>query len=64
VWVGPTTGRVGEQLCHYLRGPPLTDDRLRLLCDGRVRVQLKGAWSDGTTHLLFQPVELLEKLAR
>jgi Putative transposase len=34
-----------------------------LLGDGRVRVQLKPAWSDGTTHLLFEPVEFLEKLA-
>jgi hypothetical protein len=52
-----------EQLCRYLLRPPLADDRLRLLGDGRVRVELKRAWSDGTTHLLFEPVELLEKLA-
>ena len=52
-----------EQLCRYLLRPPLADDRLRLLGDGRVRMQLKRAWSDGTTHLLFEPVELLEKLA-
>ena len=37
--------------------------QLRLLGTGRVRVQLKRAWSDGTTHLLFEPVEFLEKLA-
>ena len=52
-----------EQLCRYLLRPPLAGDRLRLLGDGRVRVQLKRAWSDGTTHLLFEPVEFLEKLA-
>jgi hypothetical protein len=52
-----------EQLCRYLLRPPLAEDRLRLLGDGRVRVQLKRAWSDGTTHLLFEPVEFLEKLA-
>jgi len=28
-----------------------------------VLVLLKGEWSDGTTHLLFEPVDLLEKLA-
>jgi len=28
-----------------------------------VRGQLKRAWSDGTTHLLFEAVEFLEKLA-
>jgi hypothetical protein len=26
-------------------------------------VALKSAWADGTTHLLFEPVELLAKLA-
>jgi len=26
-------------------------------------VRLKRAWSDGTTHLLFEPAEFLEKLA-
>ena len=28
-----------------------------------MRVELRHAWSDGTTHLLFGPVELLERLA-
>ncbi len=27
------------------------------------RVELKRPWRDGTTHLLFEPVEFLEKLA-
>ena len=31
--------------------------------DGRVLVQLKTMWRAGTSHLLFEPVELLEKLA-
>jgi Putative transposase len=30
--------------------------------DGRV-LALKSEWSDGTTALLFEPVELLERLA-
>jgi hypothetical protein len=30
--------------------------------DGRVRVALKRAWRDGTTRLLFDPLEFLEKL--
>ena len=28
-----------------------------------MRLALKHPWSDGTTHLLFDPVELLERLA-
>jgi hypothetical protein len=63
VWVGAHERARREQLCRYLLRPPLGEDRLRLMGDGRVRVQLKRAWSDGTTHLLFEPVEFLEKLA-
>jgi hypothetical protein len=44
-------------------GPPLAEDRLRRLADGRVRLALERAWSDGTTHLLFEPLEFLEKMA-
>ncbi|MBI1728593.1 MAG: transposase [Candidatus Rokubacteria bacterium] len=43
--------------------PPLAQDRLRLRADGRVLVELKTVWRDGTSHLLFAPVEFLEKLA-
>jgi Putative transposase/Transposase zinc-binding domain len=52
-----------ERLCRYVLRPPVAQDRLELTSDGRVLVTLKGEWSDGTTHLLFEPVELLEKLA-
>ncbi len=52
-----------EQLCRYLLRPPVAQDRLRLLADGRVVLMLKSAWADGTRHLLFEPLELLEKLA-
>ena len=52
-----------ERLCRYVLRPPVAQDRLELTGDGRVLVLLKGEWSDGTTHLLFEPVELLEKLA-
>ena len=49
--------------CRYVLRPPLAEHRLRRLADGRVRLQLKRPWSDGTTHLLFEPLEFLEKLA-
>ncbi len=52
-----------EHLCRYLLRPPVAQERLRLLADGRVLVQLKRAWADGTNHLLFEPLEFLEKLA-
>ena len=52
-----------EQLCRYLLRPAVSQDRLQLLDDGRVLLALKTAWADGTRHLLFEPLELLEKLA-
>ena len=52
-----------EHLCRYLLRPPLVQDRLRLRADGRLVRQLKTAWRDGTTHLVFEPLEFLAKLA-
>jgi hypothetical protein len=56
--------RIGlERLCRYLLRPPLAQDRLRFRGDGHVVVDLKHPWHDGTTALVFEPTELLEKLA-
>ena len=52
-----------EQLCRYLLRPAVAQDRLRLTDDGRVVLQLKTAWSDGTSHLIFEPVDFLARLA-
>src|SRR5262249_11591778 len=57
VWVPPNDRIRLEHLCRYLLRPPLVQDRLRLRADGRVRIQLKRAWRDGTTHLVFEPLE-------
>ncbi|MGH7389542.1 MAG: transposase [Candidatus Rokuibacteriota bacterium] len=52
-----------EQLCRYLLRPAVAQDRLRRLDDGRIVLTLKAAWADGTRHLVFEPLTLLEKLA-
>jgi len=52
-----------ERLCRYLIRPPLSQDRVRLLPDGRVQVRLKRRWSDGTTHMVHDPLDFLTKLA-
>jgi hypothetical protein len=48
-----------ERLCGYGLRPPIAQDRLRLTGDGQIVLQLRRRWSDGTTHLLFDPIELL-----
>ena len=52
-----------ERLCRYALRPPVGQDRLQLTPDGRAVLELRRRWTDGTTHLVFEPVELLERLA-
>jgi len=51
-----------ETLCKYISRPPIAAERLSELPDGRLAYELKKRWSDGTTHVLFRPTELIEKL--
>ena len=52
-----------ERLCKYLLRPPVSDDRLSLRQDGRVALQLKTPWRDGTVALLFTPEQFVARLA-
>ena len=52
-----------ERLCRYLLRPPLAQERLSRLADGRVVCTLRHPWHDGTRHLIFTPHEFLERLA-
>jgi Putative transposase/Transposase zinc-binding domain len=52
-----------ERLCRYVARPPVATERLSRLKDGRLLYQLKHRWRDGTTHVVFEPQELVEKLA-
>jgi len=52
-----------EKLCRYIARPPVSTERLSKLSDGRLLYRLKRKWRDGTTHVVFEPIELVEKLA-
>jgi hypothetical protein len=52
-----------ERLCRYLLRPAIATERLRETPDGKVVYELKRPWSDGTTHLVFEPIEFLERLS-
>jgi hypothetical protein len=43
--------------------PAVAHDRIDLTERGHVRLDLRHRWADGTTHLLFEPEEVLERLA-
>jgi hypothetical protein len=52
-----------EKLCRYIARPPVSTERLSQLPDGRLLYRLKRRWRDGTTHVVFERIELVEKLA-
>jgi hypothetical protein len=52
-----------ERLARYAARPPLATERLSLLPDGRLLYRLKRRWLDGTTHVIYEPLELMERLA-
>lgn len=52
-----------ERLARYAGHPPLATERLSLLSDGRLLYRLKRRWRDGTTHVIYEPLELMERLA-
>lgn len=62
-----------ERLCHAmsreaksherrLGRPPIAQDRLTELDDGRLRYTMKKPWSDGTVALVFEPLDLIARL--
>jgi hypothetical protein len=51
-----------ERLCRYVARPPLALDRLEELPDRRLSYRLKTPWRDGTTHVVMERRELLERL--
>src|SRR5262245_19213217 len=51
-----------EHLCRYLLRPPLALERLTESSGGQLLYELPHARLDGSTHLLLDPLELIEKL--
>jgi len=52
-----------ERLCRYAGRAPVATERLSVLAGGRLLYRLKRRWRDGTSHMVFEPLKLIEKLA-
>ena len=52
-----------ERLARYCARPPIAMERLEPLADGRLLYRFKRPWRDGTTHVVFEGLELLERLS-
>jgi hypothetical protein len=51
-----------ERVCRYLARPPIAQDRLEELPDGRFRYERKKPWRDGTRVGVFEPHDLMARL--
>jgi ribosomal protein S27E len=52
-----------ERLCRYVTRPAIAEPRLSLTPSGNVRYQLKTPYRDGTTHVIFEPLDFMARLA-
>jgi hypothetical protein len=52
-----------ERLCRYISRPAVSEARLSLTPGGHVRYPLKTPYRDATTHVLFEPLDFLARLA-
>ena len=52
-----------ERLCRYISRPAVAEKRLSLTSVGNIRYQLKTPYRDGTTHVIFEPLDFMARLA-
>jgi len=52
-----------ERLCRYVSRGPIALERLSVDGDGLVVYELKHPFADGTTHVLFEPLDFIARLA-
>jgi len=51
-----------ERLCRYITRPAVSTKRLSITRNGRVRYELKTPWRNGTTHVIFEPLDFISGL--
>jgi len=52
-----------ERLCRYISRPAVSEQRLSLTESGKIRYELKTPYRNGTTHIIFEPLDFISKLA-
>ncbi len=52
-----------ERLCRYIARPAIAEGRLSLTTQGQARYTLKTPYRDGTTHVVFEPLDFMARLA-
>ena len=48
-----------ERLCRYISRPAVSEKRLSLTSTGKIRYELKTPYRNGTTHVIFEPIDFM-----
>jgi hypothetical protein len=51
-----------ERLCRYITRPAVSTKRLSMTRNGQIRYELKTPWRNGTTHVIFEPLDFVARL--
>lgn len=51
-----------ERLCRYIARPAVSSKRLSLTQHGKIQYALKTPYRDGTTHVIFEPLDFIARL--
>ena len=52
-----------ERLCRYINRLAVSEKRFSLTTNTNIRYQLKTPYIDGTTHVIFEPLDFMSRLA-
>ena len=52
-----------QRVCRYICRPPVSEERLFLTARGDIGYMLKTPYRDGTTHVIFEPLDFIARLA-
>jgi len=63
VWAGANDRQKLEHLCRYIARPAVSNACITLTGQGNVRYQLKTPYRDGTTHVIFELLDFIARLA-
>ncbi len=51
-----------ERLLRYMLRPPMAQERLSVMKDGRIHYAMKKAWKDGTSSVVLKPRDFIKRL--
>ena len=52
-----------ERLARYISRPGVSEKRLSVTANNKIRYELKTPYRDGTTHVFFEPLDYIARLA-